>query len=353
MPYSVAVWGPGNVGRPAIHGVVANPHLELAGVIVHSPEKAGRDAGELAGIAPVGVAATLDHEAVLASKPDALVYTVNSDFRPTESIEECCAALRAGINVVSAGMYGLLDPPSADPELRERFEDACREGGSSFFTSGIDPGFAIDLLPLVLSGVCQEIRRITVREVFNYEHYDQPEAVRNLVGMGMPMEATPPMLLPIALESVWGGPLRALGEALDAPVSEIRTVVEKHALERTVTNAMGTFDAGTQGGFRFEVQGIVGGEPRLVVEHVTRICDDTAPQWPKASAQGLHQIRIEGAPDLVVTVEAEDAGGNHAGGGNATAAGRIVNAIPTLCEAPPGLIAGTALPLVTGRGLLV
>jgi len=353
MRYRVVVWGPGNVGRPAIHGVVRNPHLELAGVIVHSAAKEGRDAGELAGIGPVGVKATRDHAAVLATKPDALVYSVNSDFRPMEAIEECCAALSAGINVVSAGMYGLLHPASADPALRARFEAACQQGGSSFFTSGIDPGFAIDLLPLVLSGVCQEIRRITIREVFNYTHYDQPDAVRNLVGMGTPMDRTPPMLLPIALESVWGGPLRGLGEALGVTVSEIRTVVEKLALEESVTNAMGTFDAGTQGAFRFEVQAIVDGEPKLVVEHVTRIHDDAAPDWPQATKQGLHQIRIEGSPDLVVTIEAEDAEGNHAGGGNATAAGRIVNAIPLICEAPPGLISGAALPLITGRGLLV
>jgi hypothetical protein len=353
MTYRVVVWGPGNVGRPAIHGVVAHPDLELAGVIVHSEEKAGRDAGELAGIGPVGVAATRDAEALLATRPDALVYAVNSDFRPAEAIEECCAALAAGVNVVSAGMYGLLHPASADPGLRERFEAACREGASTFFTSGIDPGFAIDLIPLVLSGVCQQIRRITVREVFDYTQYDQPDAVRNLVGLGMPMDRTPPMLLPVALEGVWGGALRGLGEALGVEVSEIRTVVEKHALERTVTNRMGRFEAGSLGAFRFEVQGIVDGAPKLVVEHVTRITDDTAPQWPKAARQGHHQVRIEGSPDLVVTLEAEDAEGNHAGGGNATAAGRIVNAIALICEAPPGLLSGAALPLVTGRGLLV
>ena len=98
--------------------------------------------------------------------------------------------LSAGINVVSAGMYGMLHPASAKPELRERFDSACREGNSSFFTSGIDPGYAMDLLPVVISGVCQEIREIRIRENFNYEHYDQPSAVRTLVGMGMPMEET-------------------------------------------------------------------------------------------------------------------------------------------------------------------
>jgi len=353
MPIRVVVWGPGNVGGPAVHGVIAHPELELAGVIVHSEAKEGRDAGELVGLPPVGLAATRDAELVLGTKPDALVYGVNSDFRPVEAADEICGALRAGINVVSAGMYGLLHPPSADPALRDRFEAACQEGGSSFVTSGIDPGFALDLLPAVLSGVCQEIREIRIVENFNYEHYDQPDAVRNLIGMGGSMSDTPPMLLPIAMEGVWGGAIRLLADALDLEVSEIRTSVERHALEESVTNGMGVFEAGTQGAFRFEVQGIVDGEPKLVVEHITRITDDTAPQWPKPAKQGYHQIRLSGSPDVVVTIECEDADGNHAGGGNRAAAGRLVNAIPALCRAEPGLLAATDLPLIVGRGLVV
>lgn len=351
-PLRVVVWGPGNVGAPAIRSVVRNPALELAGVIVHSPEKEGRDAGELAGMEPVGVAATRDAEAVLASGPDALVYAVNGDFRPIESQKECCDALRAGIDVVSAGMYGLLHPPSAPEDLRAAFQDACLEGDSSFLSSGIDPGFAIDLLPVVLSGCCQEIHEIRIVENFNYAHYDQPDAVRNLVGMGSPMDATPPMLLPFALEGVWGGALRALAEALGLAVDEIRSQVEKHALERDVENAMGHFAKGSQGGFRFEVQAIVEGQAKLVLEHITRIDDDTAPQWPRPSKQGYHQIRISGHPNLVVTVECEDAEGNHAGGGNSAAAARIVNAIPALAEAPAGLLCATDLPLISGRGLV-
>jgi len=352
MTYRVVVWGPGNVGRPALRNVVRHPQLELAGLIVHSAEKEGKDAGELAGIEWLGVLATRDAEALIAEGPDALVYTVNSDFRPEDSMQECCAALRAGINVVSAGMYGLIHPASADPVMRGRFEAACAEGQSSFFTSGIDPGFAMDLLPIVMSGVCQEIREIRIRENFNYAHYDQPEAVRNLVGMGMAMDQTPPMLLPFALEAVWGGVLRALGEALRVEVTELRTVVEKHALERTIENRMGVFEAGTQGAFRFEVQGIVAGEPKLIVEHITRIDDDTAPQWPRPQRQGQHQVLIQGHPNIALTLECEDAEGNHAGGGNSSAAGRIVNALPWLCEAPPGLYAGIDLPLIAGRGLL-
>jgi hypothetical protein len=353
MSYRVVVWGPGNVGAPAVRGVIANPDLELAGVIVHSEAKVGRDAGELVGVNSVGVVTTRDAASTFEQRPDALVYCVNSDFRPVEAADEICGALRAGINVVSAGMYGLLHPATAPPALRNQFEAACRSGGASFFTSGIDPGFALDLLPLVLSGVCQEIREIRIVENFNYEYYDQPDAVRNLVGMGGSMSDTPPMLLPIALEGVWGGALRLLADGLGLELQEIRNVVERHPLEKTVTNSMGTFEAGTQGGFRFEVQGIVDGEPKLVVEHITRITDETAPQWPKPSTQGYHQVRLTGSPNLVMTLECEDLDGNHAGGGNSAAAGRLVNAIPAICQADPGLLSANDLPLIVGRGLIV
>jgi hypothetical protein len=352
MSHRVVVWGPGNVGGHAVRGVIAHPELELAGVIVHNPAKEGRDAGELVGMAPVGVLATRDVEAALATRPDAVFYGVNSDFRPMESMDECLKTLRRGINIVTAGMYGLLHPKSAPAVVADPFREACREGGSSFLASGIDPGFAIDLLPLVLSGVCQEIDEVRVVEIFNYAYYDQPEAVRNLIGMGQPMDQLPPMLQPMALEGVWGGALRALAEGLGLAVSEIRSQVERHALERTVTNQMGRFDAGTQGAFRFEVQAIVDGSPKLVVEHITRIDDATAPQWPSPAKQGLHQVRISGHPQMVVTIECDDAKGNHAGGGNSAAAGRLVNAIPAVCQAPPGLLSAIDLPPISGRGLV-
>ncbi len=352
-PRRVVIWGPGNVGAPAIRSVARHPELELTGVIVHSPEKEGRDAGELAGIEPLGIAASRDAQAVLATQPDALVYAVNSDFRPIESQKECCEALRAGISVVTAGMYGLLHPPSAPEDLARAFESACAEGDSSFLASGIDPGLAIDLLPMILSGCVQEIREIRIVENFNYAYYDQPDAVRNLVGLGGSMDATPPMLLPFALESVWGGALRGLAGSLGAKVEEIRTTVEKHPLERTVENAMGRFDAGSLGAFRFEVQAIIAGQPKLVLEHITRIDDETAPQWPRPAKQGYHQVRLSGHPDMVVTVECEDEAGNHAGGGNSAAAARITNAIPFVCDAPAGLLSAAELPLITGRGRLL
>ena len=157
--------------------------------------------------------------------------------------------------------------------------------------------------------------------------------------MGQPMDYQPPMLAPGVPSVVWGGQVRLMARALDVELDEVRETLDRRPLDTAVTTrTMGDFDAGTQGAVRFEVQGIVGGEPRIVVEHVTRIHPGCAPDWPQPpSGAGAHRVIIEGRPRIEVTVEGTDEGENRSAGGNATAAGRLVNAIPWLVDAKPGL----------------
>ncbi len=352
--FRVAVWGTGNVGRPAIRCVVANDQLELAGVIVNAPTKVGRDAGELAELPPTGVLATDDIDAVLFSGLDAIVYSASADFRPDDAIADIERCLHAGVNVVSPGVYPLLHPMTVPADLARRIDAATSGTGASVFVSGIDPGWGMDLLPLVLSGVCGQIDELRAQEVFNYSTYHAPDAVRELIGFGGPLDVVPPMLWNESLLMVWGPMLRIMADGLGLELDDIRTLVERRPLERTIdVPGMGRFDEGTQGAFRFEVQGIVGGQPRLVAEHVTRIDDSCAPDWPQPppGKVGCHRVVISGRPHLEVTVSADDGTGNPAEGGNATAAGRLVNAIPAVCAAAPGIVHPLDLPLITGRGL--
>ena len=354
MTYRVVVWGTGNVGQPAIRAVQASTELELAGVIVNSPAKVGVDAGTLAGVGPTGVLATDDIDAMLATAPDAVAYCASGDFRPQEALADIERCLRSGVDVVTPVVYDLLHPPSAPAPLRERIDAACTAGNSSVFVTGIDPGWALDLLPLVLSGVAGEIDEIRAQEIFCYETYHAPDAVRYLIGFGQPMDQVPPMLLPDVLVGIWGGMVRVVADGLGLVVDEIRTHVERRPLEITVeVPGMGTFDAGTQGAFRFEVQGIVGGRARIVMEHVTRIVPGVAPDWtsPPDGKLGCHRVILSGRPSLEVTISADDGTGNPAEGGNATAAGRMVHAIPAVCAAPPGPVHPLDLPLVIGHGL--
>lgn len=352
MSHRVIVWGTGNVGVPALRIVLSNPALELAGVIVSSPAKVGKDAGELCGRPATGVRATSDVAAALASGADAVAYCASGDFRPTEAVDDIERCLRAGLNVVSTAVYPLYDPTSAPEDLRQRITAACVAGNASIFVSGIDPGFVNDILPVLLAGLCERVDEIRAFELFNYSSYAQEEAVRNLVGMGQPMDATPPMLIPGVPTMVWGGAIRLMARGLGLEVEEIRETLEKRALSRTVETQLGRFDAGTMGAFRLEIQGIVNGRPLLVVDHVTRIVNDIAPEWPMPKGDGAHGVKLTGRPNLTVTFDPEDEDGSAAGGGNTTAAARIVNAIPFVCAATPGMLDALDVPLAPGRGLV-
>lgn len=353
--WSTAVWGTGNVGRAAIRAVDAHPELELAAVIVHAPDKVGRDAGDLADLdRSLGVAATDDVDEALGGI-DALVYAASGDIRPDEALADIVKAISAGAVVVTPSLYALYDPRSAPPELRDPVLAAIADGGGSLFVSGIDPGWGNDILPILVSGLASTVDQVRCQEIFDYSTYDQPDSVRYLVGMGQPMDEVPPMVAPTIPTMVWGGQLRLMARALGVELDDIVETVERKPLDDTVeTAAMGTFEAGTQGALRFEVQGIVDGQPAIVIEHVTRIHPSCAPEWPAPpdGGDGAHKVIIEGRPRIEINVEATDEGGNRAAGGNATAVGRLVNAIPWLRSAEPGLYDALDVPLSPAVGKL-
>ena len=351
MAHRVIVWGTGNVGVPALRIVLSNPALELAGVIVSNPAKVGKDAGELCGRPATGIRATSDVAAALASGADAVAYCASGDFRPTEAVDDIERCLRAGLNVVSTAVYPLYDPTSAPADLRERIGAACTAGKASIFVSGVDPGFINDILPVLLAGFCERVDEVRAFELFNYSSYAQEDAVRNLVGMGQPMDAMPPMLIPGVPTMVWGGAIRLMARGLGLELEDIRETLEKRALPRTVETQLGRFDEGTMGAFRLEIQGIVNGRPLLVIDHVTRIVNDIVPEWPMPKGDGAHGVKLTGRPNLTVTFDPEE-DGSAAGGGNTTAAARIVNAIPFVCAAKPGMLDALQVPLATGRGLV-
>jgi len=198
---------------------------------------------------------------------------------------------------------------------------------------------------------------VRCQEIFDYSTYEQEDSVRYLVGMGQPMDYEPPMTAPGVPTMVWGGQIRlmARGLGIDASAVTITEHVERAALAVDVeTGSMGEFAAGTQGGVRFEVRGEIGGVPRIVIEHVTRIggagaLGGAAMEWPQApDGVGAHRVVIEGRPRIEVTVEAEDEGGNRSAGGNATAVGRLVGAVEWLVGREAGVY--DALDVPAGAG---
>jgi hypothetical protein len=352
MTYRVIQWSTGNVGRYALRGIIGHPELELAGVWVSSEAKAGRDAGDLCGLAPAGVTATNDAEALLGLGADCVCYTATADLRPFEAVGDLVRILESGSNVVSSSLVQTVYPPGAMAELIEPLAAACSKGGASCFTSGIDPGFANDVLPLLLSGVCERIDEVRIQEVLNYATYDQPEVLFTTMGFGQSLDATPILLLPGVLTLAWGGVVRAIAAGLGVELDEVRELHERRPAPQPFSIPSGMVAEGTTAGLRFEVQGIVAGVPRIVVEHVTRLRDDIAPEWPAPPGAGGYRVVIEGSPRLTCELTLAGDGGDENSGGLIVTAMRLVNAIPFVCDAAPGLLSALDLPLITGRGLV-
>jgi 4-hydroxy-tetrahydrodipicolinate reductase len=350
MALRVIQWSTGNVGLFCLRGILRHPALELVGLWVHSDDKAGRDAGELCDLAPSGVKATNDVEAILKLDADCVVYTATADLRPFEAVEDICRILRAGKNVVSSSVVSLVHPSHLGPEVQKQIDDACAAGGTSFLTSGIDPGFANDTLPLTLTALCESWSQIRIREVVNYATYNQPEVVLGTMGFGKEMDDIPLLLIPGSLVAGWGGTIRVLAQGLGLELDEITQRFECLPAPRDFDTPMGVIRKGTRAALHFEVMGMIDGKPRLVVDHVTRMHDEMAPDWPRS--EGGYEIIVEGVPRMVCRFEMEDEHGDHAVGGVLLTATRIINAIPAVVEAPAGTMTALDLPMVTARGLL-
>ena len=352
MTYRVIQWSTGNVGHHATRLIARHPDLELVGLWVHSDEKAGRDAGEIVGIDPLGVIATQDADELLALGADCVCYTATADLRPTEAIDDMASMLASGANVVSSSVVPLLYPGHVDPMMRAPLEDACTTGGTSCFTSGIDPGFANDLLPLVLTGTCEYIESVRMMEIVNYATYAQPQVLFETMGFGQALDATPLILTPGVLSFAWGGVVKAVAAGLGVEVSELREVHERRPTPDTIDLGFGVVEAGTTGALRFEVQGIVDGEVRIVLEHVTRLDDELAPEWPRANGEDGYRVIVTGNPSYTLDLQMMGDDGDPNTAGLVGTAGRIVNAIPAVCEARPGLLSVLDLPLVGGTGAM-
>jgi 4-hydroxy-tetrahydrodipicolinate reductase len=353
MTHRVIQWSTGNVGAHTLRSIVLHPELELAGLWVHSPDKVGKDAAELCGLdTATGIIATGDADALLALDADVVCYTATGDLRPTEAVDDMCRFLEAGKNVVATSVVSLLYPPVAPKGWVRQLEAACHAGGTSCLTSGIDPGFANDLLPLVVSGFSERIDSIRIVENLDYSTYMQPEVLFDTMGFGQPLDHTPLLLTPGALGFAWGGALHMIAAGLGEEIEEIREVVERSPAARDFDTAVGRIAEGTMAGLRFEVQGYVRGRPAIVVEHVTRMHPDVAPEWPKPSGTGGYRVTVAGSPTYTLDFEMMGEDGDHNTGGLIATGMRILNAIPAVCAAAPGVLSTLDLPLVTGRGLL-
>ena len=347
--YRVVQWTTGNVGKSSVAAISKNPNLELVGLYAWSKDKAGVDAGELAGIESLGVKATNDIDALLALKPDCVVYNpmwINAD--------ELVRILSAGANVVASASFITGHNLGED---RDRLEEACRRGGSTLFGSGISPGFA-ELLAIVAATACDRIDKITIAESADTTFYDSPDTERP-VGFGRPIGD--PDLPPMAANgtAVFAEAVRLVAGAIGVELDEIKCDAEYAQTTEELVMASWTIPAGHVAGVFASWQGVANGKTIIDINVRWKKGQTLEPDWQldgdgwKITIDGRPTVNMQVGflppPDMIENATTID---DFFVLGHIMTAMPPIHAIPAVVAAAPGIATYNDLPLPQARGVV-
>ena len=343
--YRVVQWATGNVGSRALRRTIEHPDLELVGVYVHSAEKVGRDAGELAGIGPVGIRATSSIEDILALRADCVLYMPH-----VFDVPQLCRILASGANVVSTRME-LHNPAMLDPADRARIEEACRVGRSSVHATGASPGFITEAMPIVLASIQRRLDCLSIFEYADCSSRNSAEMLFGMMGFGARPEDGPNAGILAHMRMSFSGTIDLMTRAFGLPVDRIDVTGALGIARKDVHIAAGVVPAGTVAATRTTIAGVRNDRPVMQIIanwYVSSDVDTTDGQaWD--FRQSGWRVLVEGDCPLDVGITFPVEPENYADMTPGLTAHRPVNVIPYVCEAPPGFQTIVDLPQVIAR----
>lgn len=360
MRHRVIIWGTGSVGRLALREVLRNSAaFELVGVKVANPAKAGKSADELCGETTGSRITAVDDIAALPlGQADCVIYCpMVADY------DEVAGLLRRGVNVVTTASN--VYPKFYGPAVFDKLDQAGKAGGASFHGSGVNPAFMSDVLPITLSGLSHQAKKITVREVSDVNHYTStaPEIMCDHIGFGKtPAEAMQADDFLRGMTAYFSESMAAITDYMGVTLERVEEHHEVATTNEPVTLANGrVVAAGTVGCRLFEWRGIVGGAPRIVLSTFWKLTNNLEPAWDVRSTELVEwTVTIEGTPSLrctVATAASFDPASPEFGKGGEVAAMaataiHAVNAVPYVVAAQPGVRTFLDLPIIASAGAL-
>ncbi|OBH94810.1 dihydrodipicolinate reductase [Mycobacterium sp. E2733] len=329
----VIQWATGVTGMMSLRHVIERADLELVGVRVYDPAKTGVDAGTLCGRGKVGLHTTADRDEIISTDADVVLYMGKVETDTPACFADVCELLASGKNVVATGSR-FIHPRSLHASLADGIENACRTGQSSFLGLGLYPGFVGESLAPILSRLTSRAGRISVREVLNYSTYASHDLIFNAMGFGHTPDDTTPLLTNTEYAaSAWIGSATVLAQSLGLKIRSVQGFRDVRTTSRALTVAAGEVPAGTVAAIRFGVEADCGATI-LAVEHLTRMADDLAPDWPTEIG---YEVSFDGEPNLRCRLVIGSHDEDHAKQGCLATAMHAINAIPKVMAADPGL----------------
>ena len=342
----VIQWTTGSVGTHAAIAVHEHPELELVGCYAWSEEKSGKDIGELLGIGNIGVKATNNKDEILATEADCVLYMQQGELNPYGALDDICALLESGKNVVSTAVTSLIYPTSMDQQVVDMLEESCQKGGTSFHATGIEPGWGAEVLPLTMSPIFKKVEHILVQELMDYSTYDQPETMFDMMGFGKDPDEDVIMCDPDLMIPTFQASIMMVADGCAAKVEDYIYRREVAVTDETFDIKVGRIEKGTVAAMRFSVTGVINGREAITVEHISRLRPDIAPEWPNGRGW---RVTIKGEPSMVLETHIGTDGEDEVDQGCMATAMHAVHAVYPVCKAGPGIKTFLDLPMITGR----
>ena len=336
--YRVIHWATGQTGVRGLRGVIEHPELELVGLVVHSAEKEGRDAGELCGTGPVGITATRDVDSLLAAGPDCVNYMATDLGRgpfgqPKELVEELSHVLRSGVNVACIPSI-FAYPPVLAPDLFQQLTDACEAGGTTFYCTGINPDVN-EILLMTLSSMCQEVDSIAFSEMYSAELYEDPLVLRSL-GLGRTPEEVQSELLQDFWSHIWSPLMQLMASGFGVELTEFRHSHNYALAATSIEVPAGRVEKGTVGASHHRLEGLVNGVCRVQANGYYWV-GEYPQDWLQPPDPSGYRLDVRGVPDMSLQYGLTGSAITDMDSLLIATALRCVNAIPAVCDARPGV----------------
>jgi hypothetical protein len=336
MSYKVIQWATGYIGKTCLRQVIEHPDLELAGLLVYSDKKAGRDAGDIARRPKTGVIATKSVDEIMALDADVVLHLPLNSVGTLDAHDETIKRLlRSGKNVITTVAHTFPLAMSAD--YAAGFEAACHEGNSTLFGTGINPGLITERIMVGLTSVCTRVDSVRVTEIYDCSQIMSPGFVFDLMGVGRAPESFLEVTgVQRVFQHIFGEVMGFVGHALKVDFDEVITDHEYGVADHDLELAVGPVKKGGVVNFRRRWHGMKNGKPFATIEMLW-IVDKKMPGWEYSDGW---EIEIEGLPGIKARIDLVEPVGqqDRSLAMQYAVAGPVIRAIPEVIKAPPGIL---------------
>lgn len=332
--YKVIQWATGSVGRTTLRRIIDHPDLELVGLFVHTPDKVGRDAGEIAKRPSTGVLATNRIEDILALDADVVIHTPRISVPYADQNATVERLLASGKNVISVN--GFYMPEVHGDAYTGPLRRAAERGNATLAGIGMNPGFIAERIALAMTGLMAKLEHIECFEVVDSSHIPAPGLVFDVMGFGVDPTSEDITVGPLAAmySALYSETFAFVAEALGTRVTKIAPDHRLTLAPADIQMTAGALKKGTVAAtdWRWNAEFADG----RTMTHSLLWTADPSLHGDRDAAHW--RIRIKGRPTVELGFKVTDpdpAAPPSRAAMDATAA-LLIRAIPDVCTAPPG-----------------